>query len=233
MNLFNIDLFQKTLDLIKETLKLKKYKAMPNILAIFVFIFMFPFIVLSFFIAALVLYAAFVIRVLKFPVESLRTLVNSEGKEIKHATQFIVYFISWPFIFVLYIIISFINIYIYVGYALLSCINYLWSLGGFKFHLFAEQADNISIQVNEKYNVTLLIAYVAIMAALVIFIQLIDGINLYIELYEEYNEHLFLEYYFSDLVFYIRLGAIFSIFYGYIGLCPRPSTSVIKLEDKL
>ena len=30
MNLFNIDLFQKTVDLIKETLKLKKYKAMPN-----------------------------------------------------------------------------------------------------------------------------------------------------------------------------------------------------------
>ena len=225
MNLFNIDLFQKTLDLMKETLKLKKYKAMHKCFAVFIFIFMLPLVALSFIVSANLFCLSFFLQIIQSPVESLKSLVNSEGKEVKHATQFIIYFISWPLIFMYYVIVALLRVYAYIEYAVLSCLNYAWTLGGFRFHLFVDKSEDISIEVNEKYNNAWLIIYIVIMAIITFLVPLIKGVDLFIDLYTIYSEEYFFEYFIPELIECISFGMLFSLFYSYIGFCPRPKVS--------
>ena len=147
MNLFEINYLDKMSKLLKEAFKFKKYKAMPAAVAVFTGILMIPVVLASFVVTAIMTLLSFVFEVFTAPVKFLHVAVNYEGKEVKHATQFILYFISWPFIFLYYIVASLLLLLIVPVYALLSILLYAWSFGGFKFHIFMPNTDDISINV--------------------------------------------------------------------------------------
>ena len=151
MHLMEINFFEKLSRLTKEAFTFRKYKAMPPVLAVFAGILMIPFVLASFLVAAFFAVLSFAFAVVSSPVKSLHTLVNKEGKEVRHATQFIVYFISWPLIFFCYALMTILFLFIVPTYTLLSILFYIWSFGGFKFHLFMNEADDISIDAGIKY----------------------------------------------------------------------------------
>lgn len=219
MNIFSIDFFEKSISLVKEAFKFKKYKLMDKWATVLLIIFMLPLIVSSVFLAGTLIISAFFVKIIQTPVNYLKSLVNSEGKEVKHATQFIIYFISWPLVFVLYVVSSFLLIYEYILYAVLACICYAWSLGGFKFHVFVDTYDDISIEVAGKYNIIPLIVYCSIAGLLTIIIPLILNISDYIRLWNLYLEEHFRV---SHFVEWMGVNSIFSLLYSYILLCNRP-----------
>lgn len=217
MNLFEIDFFNKTINLIKEAFKFKKYKAMNGFFAVVVGITMIPFVLLSFYLLLLVILETFLFKVLINLVNSLKLLVNQEGKEVHPATQFIIYLVSWPVLLALYLILSLSYVWIIIFYAILSLVTYIWTLGGFKFHLFAYEKDDISIEVNEKYRKALILTYVLI--ALIGFVAFVAyGVYTYVDLYYYFMEDLIIEY----LLPFVYFGNIFTLLYTLIGLAPRP-----------
>lgn len=151
MNLFQIDFLGKMATLLKEAFKFKKYRAMNPALAVFTGIFMLPLVAISFLITAILALLCFAFAVLSAPVKYLHGIVNNEGKEVKHATQAIVYLISWPMVFALYLAMSALLVAILPVYAALSITLYAWSVGGFKFHLFPHTQDDISIETSYHF----------------------------------------------------------------------------------
>lgn len=172
MNLVEVNYLDKMSALLKEAFKFKKYKAMPPLLAVFLGILVIPFVFASFIVTAMLACLSFSFAIFTSPVKCLHGLVNKEGKEVRHATQFVVYLISWPLIFFCYAMMTLLLLLILPTYALLSILLYVWSFGGFKFHLFVSEADDIAIDVDGKYFVIPLV-YVIIGYALVVIIPFI------------------------------------------------------------
>lgn len=229
MNLLSTDYLSKVTSLLREAFKFKKYEAMHPFLAVITGITMIPFVAISLILSAFLIIDCFLFKIAKLPIDFLHNLVNQEGKEVKHATQFIIYFISWPLIFVLYALISFMLLWISIAYAIVSCIIYIWTLGGFKFHLYANEADDISIEVNGRYN-ALAIVYVCVQAAILLFIPIIHGTVLYADLYYNYMEQYFSSDFAAAYNIYYRLGVAFAFFYSLIGFAPRPKSQA-KEDD--
>ncbi len=151
MNLFEINYLDKMSALLKEAFKFKKYKAMPAGLAVFVGILMLPLVIVSFIVTAILSLLGFAFAVCTSPVKFLHVVVNNEGKEVKHATQFIIYFISWPLVFFCYAMMSVLLLFIVPTYAILSILLYIWSFGGFRFHILMTDTEDISITVENRY----------------------------------------------------------------------------------
>ena len=219
MNLFNVDFLGKAIRLMKEALKFKKYKAMPIVAAVFVGLFMFPFMVTAFLLWTTLLLIAFVFKIIVSPINYLHSILTNEAKQISAAGQFAIYLISWPIVFVYYVVVSVLLILIYIQYALLSIINYLWTLGGFKFHVFIDREDDISIEVKERYDMPSLLIYLIISGCISVLFPLIHGIIIYSQLYSNYQENLFNLGY---IYLYVEIQSLFTIVYGYIVLCTRP-----------
>ncbi len=218
MNLFEIDYFDSTLALLKESFKFKKYKAMHPAFAIVTGLALLPFVILSFFIACSLLVTCFFFKVLTAPIGYLHGLLHKEGQEVKHGTQVIVYWISWPIVFALYTLVSILLVFITVQYAALSILCYIWTLGGFKGHIFPSTEKSIEIEVTGKYKV-LPVVFTCIFAGLCL-IAFVDAIATYIDLYSNYREN-----YFSlttVLSPYVAISTLFSALYSLIGYARHP-----------
>ena len=226
MNLFKIDFLEKLKTLLKEAFKFKKYKAMPPAVAVFVGITFIPFVISSLMLAGTFAVLAFIFKIISYPFEFLRGLTNNEGREVKHATQFIIYFISWPLIFFGYVMISFILVAIAVIYALLTINTYIWSLGGFKFHVLITKAENIEITVNREYEPGTYIGYLAAWYGLLLIFIIVD---LVVTLqYNNSNPYFFYPH--GMLVFLpygLSIIELFTILYTFIGFGPRPKEGII------
>lgn len=222
MNLFEIDFLAKMKTLLQEAFKFKKYKAMPRVLAVFTGILMLPIVAASFSVAAALAILSYLFGILSAPVKYLHEIVRTEGGVVMHATQFIVYFISWPTVFALYLAMSFLLVLILPTYALLSFLLYVWSLGGFKFHLFLNKVDDISITVEGTYRF-LPIVYVIIGAVVVFLIPLIHGIIHYVDLYQDYIERIFFSTFFGGIYpVYLEIHTAFSVLYSLLGFARHP-----------
>jgi len=225
MKLFEINFLEKMKILLTEAFKFKKYKAMSPVLAVFTGILMLPFVVASFAATAFFASLAFTFAVVSAPVKYLHEIVRVEGKEVKHATQCTVYLISWPVVFFLYLIMSFILLLLLPTYALLSFLLYVWSLGGFKFHLLLNQVDDISIEVTGKYRY-LPVVFVIIGSLLVLLIPLVHGVIHYIDLYKDYMERLFFATFFGGIYpIYIGIHSGFAMLYSLIGFARHPKAT--------
>lgn len=215
----SIDYLAKTTDILKEAFKFKKYKAMNNVCAVFVGICMSPFVLISFVLAAFLYVTGFMFKLIATPIENIHNLAHSEGAEVKHATQVVIYLISWPLIFFWYTVISLMLLQLALLYAIFSCITYIWSLGGFKFHLFASDSDEISIEAYGKYNIILPLAYLIVMAVLLILIPLIRMLIDCIDAQTfEYASEILTGYILQNLPITFAV----SLLYSTIGFCPRP-----------
>ena len=185
-----MDFFEKTNRLAKEFLLFKKYKAMHPVIAVFVGIFLIPFAI-SFFVGLGLLYILSILfYLIKAPLDFLHNVVKEERGEVKHATQFWIYFISWGPIFLLYALYAFISFFFYVFYLGVQIDGYITSLGGYKFHISPNEEDiSIEVQPTLRFNYAGLI-FIAVCVILIIS-SVVAAITMYSSLYANYEEALF------------------------------------------
>ena len=222
MNFFEIDFLTKMSTLLKEAFKFKKYKAMHPVLAVFTGILMLPIVAASFMVTASLAALGFVFSFAAYPIKYLQQIVHNEGQTVKHATQTVIYMVSWPWIFINYVFVSFLWLLLVPTYALFSFLLYVWSLGGFRFHLFATYTEDISITVEGTYKI-LPAVYVSIGGLLVFLLPLFHGISHYIDLFEVYMERLFAATFFVGIYpSYIGVHVAFTVLYTLIGFARHP-----------
>ena len=96
-------------------------------------------IVLGLYYLLLVLYYC-----IKSPLDYLHGFVKNEGQEVKHATQFIIYFIAFPVIFIANIILSLISCLFFIYNLFINIYGYLATLGGINYipFLFDDKVRN-------------------------------------------------------------------------------------------
>lgn len=184
MALFQIDYLKKTGALMKEAFTLKKYKAMHPAFAIFMGIFMSPFILLSLLLAGVLAIFTFICDLLLTPLKHIHSLLSTEGKSVMHATQFLIYAISWPIFFLLYFVFSWLYVVVYLLYALLSIVTYIFTLGGFKFHVSPNaDSDDIAINVNGRFLalpivfISIASVFFAVMLVFVVMIIIVEYVE--------------------------------------------------------
>ncbi len=227
MKLYETDFLQKMVTLLKEAFKFKKYKAMPAVLAVFTGILMIPIVISSFFAVAWLSILGFVFTVLSAPVKYLHEIVNQEGQGVKHATQTAIYLISWPTVFFLYVLMSALLLLLIPAYAIFAFSTYVWSLGGFKFHLFANAADDISIEVKGTYKLLPLV-FVLVGGMLLVVMPAFHGAIRFVELYELYLERYFLVEFIGIYTIYVMLHSAFATLYSLIGFAPNPKEVAVE-----
>jgi len=174
---FSINFMNRVSAVLKEACLLKKYKAMPLVLAIFVGIFMLPLVFASLVCAGVLYLLGYLFSVVSLPVQSLHKLLKEEGQSVQHGAQVAIYLVSWGFVFGAYAALTFFLVTLTVLYSLFSIITYLCTLGGFKFHLFAKDED-ISVEVTGKYNTLIPVIFIVIMGVLLLILPLINTISL-------------------------------------------------------
>jgi hypothetical protein len=116
-----------------EFLKFKNYHQMHIALAIFSFIVMLPFIIGTFVIFGLLSVVYFFFYLMGLPAEFLLSFIRQEGKEVKHATQTVIYIIGFPVIFLWYLYMSLSIFAIYIGNIFFEINRYYGSLAGVPF----------------------------------------------------------------------------------------------------
>lgn len=159
MSLFEIDYLKKTWLVMKEAFKFKKYKAMHPAFAIFVGILMLPFVAVSVVLTAVLSVLCFVFNLLLTFIKHFHSVVRSEGQAVKAGAQFWIYFVPWVILFAYYLVMSVITVVIYLLYALLAIFAYVFSLGGFKFHIAPNyDSDDISVDVEGRFFVIPIVA---------------------------------------------------------------------------
>ena len=181
--------FESTKRLAKEFFEFKKYRALKPVFAVIIGIILLPLaIIFMAFLGELFLFSIFY-SFIEAPVKYLHKIVGDEGQKVMHATQFIIYLISWPALFLLYFIYASITVSLVIEYFLAQVFGYLVSLGGFKFHISPYEKD-IALDEEPLEHTPSAIGYIAVFG-LVVLVLLIVGITLYSILYMEYREALF------------------------------------------
>lgn len=190
MNFLNVDFAKGTTALFKEAFKFKKYKAMPTFFAIVVGICQIPFVLISFITAAIVYVLNFFIKIIAYPVEQIHGVVRNEKDEVKAGAQTVIYLVSWPMIFILYSAIIFSTFMLNILYIFVSLSTFIWSLGGFRFHLLLGDAKDIEKNVEGKYNNIVLIAFVVVLAILLVAAFVLPTVLTKIEYNNQLEEYL-------------------------------------------
>ena len=217
MSLYEIDFLAKLVMLLKEAFKFKKYKAMHPVLAVFTGIFMIPLVLASFFATALYAVFAFAFSILSAPVKAMHGTLHIEGQSVKHGTQVVIYFITWPFISFMYALLSILLLMILPIYAFLSVVTYAWSLGGFKFHIFMDRDDDISVEVRGKYGIVIPIVFIGVSAIILTVIPWIHW-----ELHENFVSGGYGIIYPVLYDGYIAAQGVVAFLFSVIGLAPWP-----------
>lgn len=221
---FSVNFMDRTSAVIKEALLLKKFKAMPLVLAILVGIFMLPLILFSAVLAVSLYILGYLFSIVSLPVDRLYKILHDEGQSVQHATQFIIYFLSWTFIFSAYALLSFLLIVSTVMYSLFSIVTYIWTLGGFKFHLFASEED-ISVEVDGKYNILIPVIYVCVAAALMLILPLFQTLSIVVD-YPKVTSDFFFMVYEAKIIAGRGLRILFAAIYSVAAFAPNPKKEI-------
>ena len=186
MNFLNVDFAKGTTALFKEAFKFKKYKAMPAFFAVVVGICQIPFVLMSFLVAAIVYVFNFFIKIIAYPAEQIHGVVRHEKDEVRLGAEIVIYCVSWPTIFFLYSLLIFSTFLLNILYIFVALPTFIWSLGGFKFHLLLSDAKDIEKEVTGKYNKIVLIVFVSVLALLLIAAYVLPAVMVAVE----YNRQL-------------------------------------------
>lgn len=171
--------FENTKRLAREFLSFKKYKQMTTPLAVFVGIFMCPFIIAFFVMLVLTFISAIFFTIVEAPIQFLHKLIKDETKEMHLAFRILIYYLSWPIVFGLYVSYAMMMIEIVIDYVLTQAVGYVASLGGFRFHIspLVERIDR-DVDPEIKHNlagiihlvVCLVLAFIALVFVIVFII---------------------------------------------------------------
>ena len=178
----------KMKNMILELLKFKQYKRMHLAFKILVAILEFPFILIlllsvgSFYLT----YAIF--RSISEPIDYINNLIKEEGKEVKHASQFIIYFFGFPVVLIGTIFTSGLTFFIFFEFLFSSIFGEVVSLHGFKFQPFISQTDDdFSISISEeKFKLWRPLTFV-IIGGIFLIIQIVLLILCYVDWGEFYH----------------------------------------------
>jgi len=119
----------------KEFLLWENYRQMPLALAILSGIVMIPATMIAFVLFGFLSVIYFFFYLFSLPANFLLEFIKGEGREVKHATQAVIYFIGFPFIFFWYVYMAFSIVFIYIGYIFYSLAIYYASLGAVSMRL--------------------------------------------------------------------------------------------------
>ena len=176
MLFLNVDFSKGMTTLFKESFKFKKYKALHPFFAVVVGLCQLPYVLISFLTAAAIYVFDFIVGVLAYPFEQVHGLIRREKDEVRGAAEAVIYFLSWPFLFLFYIILTFMTFVLNVLYVVAALTTFIWSLGGFKFHLFLSRAGDIKKDVKGKYSHAVSIVFTVIIGVLFILLPIILGL---------------------------------------------------------
>ena len=164
-----------------------------------------------------------VFKMLFSPLDALHGVLHKEGQEVKHATQFIIYFFSWSFIFLLYVLLALMRLFLCILYAICALLVYLWSFGGIRFHLFAEEDTDLSVEVNTSYHTVLPLVLLLVVVLLLVILPLISTIAELIPLHiSQITLELTIDVLKAEFMANVRPYLIFTVVYSAIALCPYP-----------
>ena len=183
MEFLGMDFSGKTTALLREIFKFKKYKAMPLGFAIVIGILQVPFLAVAIALAVVTYVLHFLVKLFALPVDFIHGVVRKEKDQVRAGAETVVYLVSWPLVFALYVAMIFVVFALNVLYVLLSIFAYAYSLGGFRFHLRADEAEDIEIAVEGRYKTYILLIFVLLAVALLILLPLILSI-LYIFVFD-------------------------------------------------
>lgn len=160
--------------------KFKNYRRMHLSLAIIVGILMSPFAIMGLMTLGFLYVVYYFFKLLLLPAEFLMNFIRFEGKEVKHATQVVIYLVGFPTIFSYYAIVAIQLVTMHIMY-LISFI-YLWfaSLCGFKFRPILHDVDeDLEIEQGPKYNIAVPVVFIAvILSSSALFITSMVLVNL-------------------------------------------------------
>ena len=179
MLFLNVDFSKGMTTLFKESFKFKKYKALHPFFAVVVGLCQLPYVLISFLTAAAIYVFDFIVGVLAYPFEQVHGLIRREKDEVRGAAEAVIYFLSWPFLFLFYIILTFMTFVLNVLYVVAALTTFIWSLGGFKFHLFLSRAGDIKKDVKGKYSHAVSIVFTVIIGVLFILLPIILGLIMF------------------------------------------------------
>ena len=214
-------------NMILELLKFKQYKRMHLAFKILVAILEFPFILLlllsvgSFYLT----YAIF--RSISEPIDYINNLIKEEGKEVKHASQFIIYFFGFPVILIGTIFTSGLTFFIFFEFLFSSIFGEVVSLHGFKFQPFISQTDDdFSISISEeKFKLWRPLTFV-IIGGIFLIIQIVLLILCYVDWGEFYHLYEVL-----SLLYFIYI--LFFFPYSLLGFNQKQSRDIsLEKEEK-
>ena len=120
--------------------------------------------------------------------------------------------------------LSFLLIVLTVMYSLFSILCYIWTLGGFKFHLFASEED-IAIEVEGKYNILVPVVYVSVAAALLLILPLFQTISTVAD-YPKVTSEFFFQIYELRIAAGRGLRMLFAAVYSLIIFAPNPKKEI-------
>jgi len=112
----------------KEFLLWENYRQMPLALAILSGIVMIPATIMAFVLFGFLSVIYFFFYLFSLPANFLLEFIKGEGREVKHATQAIIYLIGFPFIFMWYIYMAFSIVQLYLCYIVYDVALYYASL---------------------------------------------------------------------------------------------------------
>lgn len=190
MSFLSVDFSKGTTALFKEAFKFKKYKAMPVAFAIIVGLCQLGFALISFVVAGFIYFLNFIMRLFAFPVEQIHGVVRNEKDYVGGGAQLVIYLVSWPVIFFSYVILIFSTFILNLLYILVSVTTFIWSLGGFKFHLLLSDAKDIEKKVEGKYNKTALIVFVVVLAVLLVASFVLPTVLTIVEYNQQLDEYM-------------------------------------------
>jgi len=217
-----VNYMQSVTAVIKEAQKLKKYKAMHLAFAIVIGVLMLPLAVAALCLAVALYVLGYVYSVICTPTQKLHELLRNEGRELKHATQFIIYFLSWGFVFSAYALLFGFAVVLNILYTVFAILAYVVTLGGFKFHAIAGKED-ISVDVEGRYHIAVLIVFVAVMGTLIVLYPLIKCVDFCGELPKGVlTFKLFFQIWWGQIVAAGDIRAIFSGIYSAFVFAPLP-----------
>ena len=164
-----MDLFNKFKDLVKESLLCKSFKGLTVAKRVLCIIALAPFI--AAYVCMLLLYWALVVtyRFASNQLEYIHAFIIKERAEVRHATEAVVYFIAFPFIFTLKVLVGLLAGAVMIWHFVSSMVGYIATFGGIKFSPFV--LDNVNRFSNRdavKHNKGAVITFIIIALVLLV-----------------------------------------------------------------
>lgn len=194
--------------LVKEAKLLRNYKRMSKFMAVLSFLLLLPWI--SAFLGAIAAYyvCLAIYKLIAAPIEQIKGFLEESGKDVKHATQFLVYWIGFPLVWGCHVFLAFAAFSLHYYFFIANVTGYIATLGGITFAPFIKEQPNRELEYSKekfgKRRVFFFAAFPYLMVICAIVLGLLGaGLSLI----------------FTALELYALGGAFGAIFFVFAGLC--------------